>query len=248
MRGAGRRVGLAQQRDQLRAPRVGDPGLSPVDHVMVAVTARGGADGLQVRAAARLGQRHGGPDLPGAHARQIALLLLIGAVVEEQLGHHGVAAHRTGQAHPAAGQFLGDQRITRRADPGRAPRLRDGQAEDAELLHLPDELARVGVVVLELAGDRLDVAVHELADQVHDRPLVLGQLIHESSSRSGVPGWRPAQPPHQQYSRSSCAAWPRSAGRGRPAARPRSRSAWPGADPGTAGAAATRVGTAGSPR
>ena len=45
---------------------------------------------------------------PVAIARQVALLLLLGAEQRQQLGHHGMPAHRAGQAHPAAGQFLRD--------------------------------------------------------------------------------------------------------------------------------------------
>jgi len=39
---------------------------------------------------------------------RVALFLLVGAEQREQLGDHRVAAHRAGQAHPAARQLLGD--------------------------------------------------------------------------------------------------------------------------------------------
>ncbi len=54
----------------------------------------------------------------------------------------------------------------------------DGQAVDAELLHLLDQLVRIGVGVLELAHHRPDLAVDEVPDELHHGPLVLVQLIH----------------------------------------------------------------------
>ena len=98
--------------------------------------------------------------------------------VDEQLGHHGVPAHRARQAHPAAGEFLGHRGVALRGHLGLAPRLGDRQAEDAELLHLPDQLLRVGVGVLKLAHDRPDLAVHELAHQRDDGGFLVGQPIH----------------------------------------------------------------------
>src|SRR6185437_8822984 len=57
-------------------------------------------------------------------------------------------------------------------------RLGDRQAVDAELLHLLDELVRIGVGVLELLDHRLDLAVDEVPDERDHGPLVLVQLIH----------------------------------------------------------------------
>ncbi len=131
-----------------------------------------------------------------------------------------------GQAHPAASQLLGDQRVAGRADLRLAPRLRDGQAEDAQLLHLLDELLRVGVGVLELAHHRLDVAVDELAHQLDDRALFLGQLVHAcpfaaSAGLSRSPGAGP---------RRSARSTPRGPARGpRGPGQPGSRRSSPGA-------------------
>jgi hypothetical protein len=48
-------------------------------------------------------------------------------------------AHRTGQAHPAAGELLGDEGEAGRGDLDLAVRRGHDQAEDPELLHLLDE-------------------------------------------------------------------------------------------------------------
>ena len=187
VRGPGVRVGLDQQRGQPGPARVGDPHLGPVDDVIRTVPACHRPHGLQVGAAARLGQRHRGAQLAGGHPRQVGVLLLVGAVRQQQLRHHRVPAHRPGQAHPAAGQLLGDPRVAGRADLGVSPRLGDGQAVDAELLHLLDELVRVGVGVLEVAHHGPDLAVDEVPDEPDHGPLVLVQLVDGPKHFEGAP-------------------------------------------------------------
>ena len=100
------------------------------------------------------------------------VLLLAGAVVDQQLAHDGVAAHGARQAHPAARELLGHGDVARRGHPGIAPRLGHREAVDAELLHLLDQLLGVGVVVLQLADDGADLAVDPLGHQRDDLPLL----------------------------------------------------------------------------
>src|SRR4029077_17948505 len=50
---------------------------------------------------------------------------------------------------------------------------------DAELLHLLDELVRVGVGVLQVAHHRADLAVDEVPDELHHGLLVLVQLVDD---------------------------------------------------------------------
>lgn len=177
MCGGGVGVGLAEQGDQPGAAGVGDPGLGAVHHIAVRVLTGDRAHRLEVGAAARFGQRHGGPDLAGGHLRQIAALLLLGAEAQQEGGDHGVAAHRTGQTHPATGKLLGDQDITRSGDGGAAVLLGDGEPEDTELFHPLDQGLGVGVGVLQLPDDRFDVVVHEVAHHPDDEPLVLGHDV-----------------------------------------------------------------------
>ena len=175
VRRVGARVGADQDGQQRAAAGVGDPRLRAVDDVVVAVLHGRGAQRLQVGAATGLGERHRGAHLAGRHPGEVVLLLLLGAHGEQQLGHHGVPAHGTGQAHPAARELLGDHRVAGGRDGDVAVRLGDRQPEDPELLHLLDERLGVGVRVLELAGHGLDRLVDEVADEVDDLLLLAGQ-------------------------------------------------------------------------
>ena len=55
--------------------------------------------------------------------------------------------------------------------------LGDHQAEDPHLLHALDDLRRVLVLVLELGGDRQDLLVDELADELDELVLFLGEAV-----------------------------------------------------------------------
>src|ERR1035441_4667207 len=164
----GGRVGLAEQRGHLRVPGVGDPHLAAVDHVVVTVATGRRAHRLEVGAAAGLGERHRAPDLPGRHLREQPLTLLLGAELSDELGDDAVPAHRSGQAHPAARELGGDVDVAPGGDRSPAVFLRDGRPEDAELLHLVNELLRVLVGVLQLADDRAHLIVDKLADSRDD--------------------------------------------------------------------------------
>ena len=191
---AGRRVGLAEQGDQVGPAGVGDPGLGAVDDVLVTVPLGGGAYRLQVRAAAGFGQRHGGPQLTGGHPRQVPVLLFLCPVVLDELGDHGVTAHGPGQAHPAARELLGYEHVARSAHLGVAPRRRNGQPEDSELLHRLDELLGIGVRVIQLPDNGFHIPVHELPHDHDDLALLVGQAFHVDLLAvhvvRAVVGWR----------------------------------------------------------
>ncbi len=89
-----------------------------------------------------------------------------------------MAAHRPGQAHPSPGELLGNLRVAGSGHGDFAVGLRDGKAEDAQPLHLLDELLRVLVGVLKLARDRSYVPVNEIGDGVDDGLFFLGQVGH----------------------------------------------------------------------
>ncbi|MOA04372.1 hypothetical protein D3C78_1239210 [compost metagenome] len=80
---------------------VGDEGLGPVDHIVVAIAHGGGAHTLQVGAGARLGHRDGADHLAAGHARQVGLLQVFAAVVQD-VGRDDfrmqVEAHQVGHA------------------------------------------------------------------------------------------------------------------------------------------------------
>ena len=68
------RVGFDQQGDAVAVDPIGDPGFGAVDHIVAAIGAGMGADGLQIRAAVRLGQRQAAPQLATREAWQEVLL------------------------------------------------------------------------------------------------------------------------------------------------------------------------------
>ena len=66
----------------------------------------------------------------------------------------------------------------------------DRRAEQAELLHLPDDVFRPDVVVLEAMDVRCDVALEKAVDRVQDHPLVVGRLVKVHVEKSLI-GRRP---------------------------------------------------------
>jgi hypothetical protein len=59
-----------------------------------------------------------------------------------------------------------------------APRLWDRQSVDPELLHLLDLGLGIGVGVIEFPCDRAHLAVYEVPDDLDDRGLVVGEILH----------------------------------------------------------------------
>ncbi|MNT26397.1 hypothetical protein D3C72_1619680 [compost metagenome] len=103
--GALRRVGLGHDQHHAREKAVGDEGLGAADAVAAVGLLLGArAHALQVGAGARLGHGDGADQLAARHARQVALLLFLGAVVQEVVRHDGV--HRAGHAAECAARLL----------------------------------------------------------------------------------------------------------------------------------------------
>src|SRR3979409_1390948 len=80
---------------------VGDEGLGAVEHVAVAAALRGGAHALQVGAGAGLGHRDRAHELAGGEPGQPALLLLLGAVMQD-VGRHDAGMERGPEGVEAA--------------------------------------------------------------------------------------------------------------------------------------------------
>ncbi len=176
-------VGLHQYGDQVGRAAVGQPHLLAGDLVAVVGLHGLGLDRGDVGAAAGLGHREGAPDLAGGHLRQVLLLLLLGAVLDQHVGHDEVGVDDAGDAHPAARDLLDRQRVgqQRLAEP--VVLLGDHQPEDAELLEPLDDLGGVLVLVLELGRDREDLLLDEGADRLEDLLLVLVQPVGLTESR-----------------------------------------------------------------
>src|SRR6185436_370161 len=77
------RIGLGHDRDQPGVIAVRDEGLRTLDDVVPIDEVGARLHRLQIRAGARLGHRYGADQLARGHARQPALLLFLGTVVEQ---------------------------------------------------------------------------------------------------------------------------------------------------------------------
>ena len=86
----------------------------------------------------------------------------------DQRGAHGVGVDDAGEAHPPVGQLLDDADVGEQVEAEAAVLLGDRDAEQAELPHLLDDRGGELVGVLELGGDRDDLAGDEAADGLDD--------------------------------------------------------------------------------
>jgi len=163
------------QARQVGGAAVGQPHLGAVDHEIVPVGHRLGLDRGDVGAQVGLGHGERAAGLAQRHRRQVTLLLLLGAVLGDHVRHDEMRVDHTGHAHPAACDLLHDQGVgqQRLAEP--AVLLRDGEPEQAHLLHPVDDVLRIGVGVLQLGRVRQDFLVHERLDRGQDLLLDLGE-------------------------------------------------------------------------
>jgi hypothetical protein len=156
-------VGAHQERHDVAARRVGDPGLVAGDPVDIAVAHRPSFERAQVRAGARFREDRRGQDLAGGDARQPFLLLLLGAAQADQLGGDLRAGGKRAQADVAPGQLLGHHAHGGLAQVQAAEGLGHGQAEDPQLGQLLDHLQ----------GDQLVIQM----PLVGGGPVIVGQLV-----------------------------------------------------------------------
>ena len=157
-------VGLDQQREARALDAVGDPGLGAVDDVVVALTPRGHADRLQVGAGIGLGQRQPAADLTRGELGQPLALLRLGAELLDRERQHQVRVEDAGDRHPHRGDLHHDLGVGGGRQSQPAILGRDGGAEQAELLHLLDELGRPFVGVVELLDPRRHLALDPAVD------------------------------------------------------------------------------------
>jgi hypothetical protein len=169
VRGIGGGVGAGEEGKSVTLTSIGDEHLRARDQVMVALPARHGADGLDVRARVRLGEAEASTRDTACQPRQEALALLVGAVMENDEGGHGVAVDHPRQGHPAPAQLLDHARIIRHAQAEPAVLHRHQGAEKAQLAQTADEEMGILVVMLEGGGDRHHLGLHEPAYRGDDR-------------------------------------------------------------------------------
>jgi len=170
-------VGAHEHGDEVRGPTVGQPHLLARDDPLLPLSNGLGADRRDVGPQPGLGHRERSADLAGRHPGQVALLLLLGAVLEDQVGDDEVRVDDAADRHPAPRDLLDDERVGEQRLAQAAVLLRDHQAEDPHLLHALDDVRRVLVAVLELGGDGQDLLLDELAHQLDELVLFLGEAV-----------------------------------------------------------------------
>ncbi len=159
--------------EEVGADAVGDEGLGAVDDVAAVDLPGVGGDAGDVGAGARLGDAEGADLLAGDPWHQPALLLLLGAEVEDRRHRdRGVGVEAGGDAAGAAGarQLLDPDRVVQVGAALAAELLGELEAEEAELgaagVELAGEFAR-RLPLVDVGGDLLD-------DEATDR---LAQLL-----------------------------------------------------------------------
>ena len=171
-------VALAEHRHQSGGGSVGQPHLLTRDRVAAVSLLRGlRAHRGHVGPKAGFRHREGAAHLSGRHPREILRLLLLGAVLHQQIGHDEVRVDDTRHTHPAAGDLLDHQGVGQQRLAEATELLGDGQAEDAQLLEPLDDLGRVLIGMLQLLGHRDDLLVDVLANGLEDLGLVLVESV-----------------------------------------------------------------------
>ena len=193
---AGLGVGLREDGVEARHARVRDEALRPVEDVLVALTARGGAHRGRVGARPGLGERVRGQPLARREPRQIALLLLLRAGELEP--ERAELLHREDQ--PARRADLRDllDRDEREQRPGAEPSvlLGEEEPEDVVLAEQLDDVPRELVRLVDLGGARRDPLARELPHEVAQLALLAVQDIPGHGRKANARGSRsPASRP-----------------------------------------------------
>ena len=166
--------------------------LVPLMHVVVAVAPRRHADRLQVGAGIGLGQRQAAAHLARGEPGQPVALLRLGAELLDGERQHQVGVEDAGDRHPHRGHAHHDLGVGARRQAEPAIVRADGGAEQAELLHLLDDLRRPAVGVVEFLDPGRHLALHPAVDGGQKLRLVglvdgVAWPVMESSRRSIMP-------------------------------------------------------------
>ena len=164
------RIGAHQERHQIGAHRMRDPGLVAVNFIDIALAHRARLQRSEIGAGIGLGEHRGRQYFTRRQLRQPFRFLLGGAAAENEFGGDFRARAERADADIAARQFLGDHAHRLLAETHAAEIFRNGQAEDAEIGHLRDDFHRnvaVGAVPALRVADHFIVgeAAHFLADR-----------------------------------------------------------------------------------
>ena len=154
---------------------VGDELLGAVDHPLAVVEAGAGPRVARVGPGLGLGEAEGGELACRAQsAGQPLRLLLVGAPeVDRHRPERGVRGERDADRGVDPRQLLDAERVGEGVAAAAAVLLREGNAHEAELAELGDDLVGEGLGPVELLGDRGDLVAGEIADRVAQQPLLV---------------------------------------------------------------------------
>ncbi len=135
-------IGAHQQRHQIGAGGVGDPGLGAGDDVVAALFRRARLQSGEIGTGVGLGENGGGEDFRGSDFREPISFLRRRSAAEDELGGDFAARAERADADIAARKLFADDAHGGLAKARAAEFFRDGEAEDAELTHLPNDFER----------------------------------------------------------------------------------------------------------
>ena len=137
-----------------------DPHLRAADHVVVAVPPAGGVHVGDVGARPGLGHARPGEDLTAGERREVALLLLLGAVDEDRVADEAARkGERAGDDVAVPRDLLHQGGVRDVVETGAAVLDRDDAAGEAERAGLLDELLREALRLVVLGHARGDLAL-----------------------------------------------------------------------------------------
>ncbi len=178
LRRLGREVGLGGDAIEIGMDAIGDVDLGAVQHVAVALAPGGGADALHIGAGVRLG--HGDRDDllardDGGH--ELVALRLAAAIGDMDRCHVGVDERRDREAREGrAAELLGQHHGRHRVELGATIFGGVADAEEAELAHAPEHLARHEALLFPGMGMGLDLSLDEAAQLVAQRLVLLPEI------------------------------------------------------------------------
>ena len=171
------RVGLREDGVEVRDAGVRDEALRAVEDVLVALAARRRAHRRAVGAGAGLGERVRRQPLAARELRQVLLLLLVGAGELEP--ERAELLHREDERRRRADlpDLLDRDEREKRAGAEPAVLLVEEEAEDVVLAEELDDVPRELVRLVDLGRARRDPLARELADEIAQLPLLVGQDV-----------------------------------------------------------------------
>jgi hypothetical protein len=188
--GPGLAFGLGHHDDQVGVLAVGDEGLGAVDQIVIAVAAGEGAHGLQVGAGAGLGHRDRRGQLARHHARQPALLLVLGAAVEQVGRDDGRMQAAAPAAQARARRLHDDHRLVAEIATRAAIGLGRGQAQQALRAAFVPGLARHDAGLAPGTGLRHPALGEEAPRAVLQHAVLLGDPGRGKQGKAII--WTPA--------------------------------------------------------